>query len=137
MKEVMCIEVVINTVLYVSNDILLGLTWRKPFSNQKTKLLVTFKILCNFGECSVQELKKVLLRKMKEAQIAVNRKKTRERSLSEFSVVSFRYFYITSCHNNAVFVGFSLICLESLGFLWWYASKKNNTLSKKLKKIQG
>ena len=28
-----------------------------------------------------------------------------------------RYFCVASCNNNAIFVGFSLICLESLGFL--------------------
>ena len=32
--------------------------------------------------------------------------------------MSFQYFCFASCNNNVVFVGFSLICLESLGFLY-------------------
>ena len=31
--------------------------------------------------------------------------------------MSFQYFCVASSNNNAIFVGFSLICLESLGFL--------------------
>ena len=31
--------------------------------------------------------------------------------------MSFLYFWVASCNNNAILVGFSLICLESLGFL--------------------
>ena len=36
----------------------------------------------------------------------------------------FRYFYAASCNNDAVFAGFSLICLESLGSL--LKKKKSN-----------
>ena len=33
--------------------------------------------------------------------------------------MSFQYFCVASCNNNAIFVWFSLICFERLGFLEW------------------
>ena len=56
------------------------------------------------------------LTKTKEAQIAVNREKDREITIF-CSIMSFQYFCVASCNNNPVLVGFSLINLESLGFL--------------------
>ena len=57
--------------------------------------------------------KTLSLRKAKEAQIAVNREKGRE--ITTFcSIISFQYFCVASCNNNAILVGFSLTNLESL-----------------------
>ena len=46
---------------------------------------------------------------------AVNREKGKERTRFCSIIWEFQYFCIASCKNNAIFVGFSLICLEGLG----------------------
>ena len=45
----MSIEVTVNTATYARSDNELGLTWRKPFSNQKkkTKLYISRMITCD------------------------------------------------------------------------------------------
>ena len=69
-------------------------------------VLVTLKIVRNFAEYCVQGLKTLLLRKAKEAKVAVNREKGRE--MTTFgSIMSFRYFCVASCNNNAILVGFN------------------------------
>ena len=65
-------------------------------------------------------------RKAKEAQAAVNRERRRDRETETqrektnkilFNNLSFWYFCVASCINNAIFVWFSLISLKFLGFL--------------------
>ena len=99
---------------------LAGLTWRKPFSNQKTRLythewsLVTFKIcgvLCSRNE------KTLPLRKVAGSTSRSEQREGQRENKILFNNLSFQYFCVASCNNNAIFVGFSLICLESLGFL--------------------
>ena len=62
---------------YTSSDIYLGLTWRKPFSNQKVKLYTAQMITCIkiHRVLSPRTEKTLLLRKAKEAQVTVNREK--------------------------------------------------------------
>ena len=49
--------------------------------------------------------------------MAVKREKDKKRQQHFVqSTASFWYFCVASCNNNAIFAGFSLTCLESLGF---------------------
>ena len=78
------------------------------------------------GLCPRTE-KTLLLRKAKGAQVTVNREGQRDiTTFCSFNLWVFNIFVllpatimhcVASCNNNAVFVGFSSICLESLGFL--------------------
>ena len=36
--------------------------------------------------------------------------------------MGFRYFCVASCNNNAIFVGFSLICLEGLAVCYFHST---------------
>ena len=42
------IEVTVNTAIYARSDNQLGLTWRKPFSTQKTELYISQMITYDF-----------------------------------------------------------------------------------------
>ena len=58
------------------------------------------------------------MRNAKETQVAVNREKGRETDNNIlFNNLIFPHFCVASCNNKVIFVGFSLKCLESLGFL--------------------
>ena len=64
----------------------------------------------------VQEMEKLCCwGRWQEAQGAVNREGQRDNKIL-FNNLSFQYCCVASCNNNAIFVGFSLISLESLGF---------------------
>ena len=99
----------VNTIFLCKQWHLAGLTWRKPFSTKKWRYiwhkwsLVTFKIL-------------PLRRVTGSTSCSKQRKAKREQEFVQQSV-SFQYFCIASCNNNEIFVWFSLICLDSLGFL--------------------
>ena len=89
-----------NKTIYSKSDHFWGLKLVEYCVQEKEKL-------CRWG-------------RQQEAQVAVNREKRRAKRDTDFVQwsVGFGFFCIvSSCHNNAIFVGFSLICLESLGFL--------------------
>ena len=78
---VICVEAIMCLLLYNLQTV--PLKWRKPFSSRKAKLYISriitcdvLKILHNFAEYCVQELKKTLpLREVKKAQATVNRER--------------------------------------------------------------
>ena len=55
------------------------------------------------------------LRKLKKAKYTVNREDITK--ITGFCLINCKLFCIAFCNNDALFVGFSLICSESLGSL--------------------
>ena len=68
-------EVTVSTATYARSDNYLGLTWRKPFSNQKNKTIY----FTNDHLWRLKNWKNSAARTVKEAQAVVNREKGRER----------------------------------------------------------
>ena len=86
-----------NETIYSMNDHLWHLKFVKYFVQEMKKF-------CHWG-------------RPQEAQVAVNKEKGKQRTRFCSIILSFWYFCVVSCNNNAIFVEFSLISLESLGFL--------------------
>ena len=74
--------------------------WHLKFAKYFVREMKTF---CRWG-------------RWQKAEITVNREREKRELDFVQKSMSFWYFCVVSCNNNAIFVGFSLICLQSFGF---------------------